>query len=233
MSNIIPSDMRGEFKIDATGKATISLRGAQRLLGLGESTLVMACGGAQENPTKLAGFLVSKGFDPAQFSRTGIPDVAFAQIAKYYAKSGRPQAELVYDAFAAIGVREWIHDELEWSISPEMKILEFMESVNKRMTKLEENQKLLAASVPQQFETANLQEFGVHQSIHDYMKDHNITLDEGEVISLGMMLSGYCKVNGMRPKKRWCSVAKRTRTVYPIMALAHQMTSFLAMKESK
>lgn len=110
----IPDEIKSEFSIDSTGKATISIRGAARLLGIHKSNLD---GG--NFPQKLTQTLTVKGFQVATFASDGIPDSAFALIAEYYAldagKWTNAQAKAVYRAFAAIGVRTWIQEQLKWT----------------------------------------------------------------------------------------------------------------------
>lgn len=113
----IPDDIKSEFTVKSDGSATITLRGAARLLGINHKTLSDHFAGGQ-NGSKLAESLIGKGFDVGGFGSQGIPDTAFGFIVTYYAfKAGRhstPQAEAVHDAFEAIGVRAWIQNELGW-----------------------------------------------------------------------------------------------------------------------
>lgn len=112
----IPDEIKSEFSIDSTGKATISIRGAARLLGIAESSLRE---GARNNDSKLAQSLTGKGFEGARFASDGIPDTAFSIIALYYAyKAGRhctAQAEAICEVFEGIGVRTWIQEQLKWT----------------------------------------------------------------------------------------------------------------------
>ncbi|PSF30023.1 hypothetical protein C7H19_24155 [Aphanothece hegewaldii CCALA 016] len=115
---IIPEEIRSEFRLDKEGKAFLSIRASARLLNIDDSGLVRHFQSAEKNPTNLTQKLIEKGFQVLTFSLDGIPDVAFAEIAEYYAmdagKRCTQQAKMVYKAFAAIGVRTWIQSELHW-----------------------------------------------------------------------------------------------------------------------
>lgn len=225
MSNLIPSEVRHEFKIDSEGKATVSLRGAQRLLGLGNSTLIEQFTAARFPVPKIAELLIQKGFDPARFAQEGIPDTAFALIAKHYSKT-HPQAEMVYDAFAAIGIRSWIQQELGWSADPFSVMGRFMQECAERIGKLEKQQEqLMLAAAPSEFESANLKEFGRHLTLGEYASEFHVVLTHSDKSKLGRDLVGYCKVNGVIPKK------KKGKAAYPIMALAHTVQGYLEMKQ--
>lgn len=115
----IPDGIRNEFRIDANGKAFVSIRGAARIADINDKTLGDSLKTAAGiNPSKLAQSLIDNGFEPAGFSVSGIPDVALSLILKYYAfKANRTteQAERFYDAMSAVGIRTWIQQQLNWS----------------------------------------------------------------------------------------------------------------------
>ncbi|MEG3877629.1 hypothetical protein QT972_09635 [Microcoleus sp. herbarium7] len=116
MTNIIvsiPDEIRNEFRIDPDGKAFVSIRGAARIADINDKTLgdslKTAAGinktekaqtllgkgveGAGISLSKLAQNLVDAGFDPGDFAKTGIPDIALAVILKYYAYKARRTTE--------------------------------------------------------------------------------------------------------------------------------------------
>jgi hypothetical protein len=134
----IPDEIRSEFRIDADGKAFVSIRGAARIVGINDKTLsdsfktaagISAVENTETltnkgvalagiNPSKLAQMLLDSGFAPSDFAETGIPDVALVIVLKYYAfkaKRTTEQAERFYDAMSAIGVRTWIQQQLNWN----------------------------------------------------------------------------------------------------------------------
>ena len=121
MTNIIvsiPDEIRNEFRIDPDGKAFVSIRGAARIADITHQSLLKAFEGGNKNPSKLAQSLAGAGFEPGNFSETGIPDIALALVLKYYAyKANRTteQAERFYDAMCAVGIRTWIHQQLDWN----------------------------------------------------------------------------------------------------------------------
>jgi hypothetical protein len=113
----IPEEIRNEFRIDAGGKAFVSIRGAARLADVSHVALIKAFEGGNMSQTKLAEMLIASGFDPGNFTEVGIPDIALSIILKYYAykaKRTTEQAERFYDAMSAIGIRTWIHQQLGW-----------------------------------------------------------------------------------------------------------------------
>lgn len=147
----IPNDIKGEFSVKADGTTTISLRGAERLLGISHQALAKAFGGNQK-PSKLAQSLMSKGFNVATFGQNGIPDQAFGHIVTYYAyKAGvhcTAQAEAVHDAFEAIGIRTWIQHELGWTPPAKAEIVKAEPSVD--MGAIAASIQGLAAAIQQQ-----------------------------------------------------------------------------------
>jgi hypothetical protein len=169
MSNlIIPEEIKPEFSLNSEGKATISIRGAARLLAVSDSSLVESFNTfGSEKSSKLATKLAIKGFQPLGFSTEGIPDVAFAEIAEYYAmdagKRCTQQAKMVYKAFAAIGVRTWIQSELGWQqpqvqyLTPSQALLQSVQMLVEIEQKLAiQDQRLLAIEAEKQQATEEL-----------------------------------------------------------------------------
>lgn len=113
----IPNEIKSEFNVKSDGSTTVTLRGAARLLGIDPSLLSRSFGDDFKR-SGLAQTLASKGFQVLTFAKEGIPDTAFGFISEYYAfdagKWCKPQAKSVYRAFASIGVRTWIQNELGW-----------------------------------------------------------------------------------------------------------------------
>jgi hypothetical protein len=171
----IPDEIKSEFTIDSAGKATISIRGAARLLGIHKSNLD---GG--NFPQKLTQTLANKGFQMAGFASEGIPDTAFALIAEYYAldagKWTNSQAKAIYRAFAAIGVRTWIQSEMGWQPKGEI--------VTRQDTALTENLQTLLLSV-QGLVTANQSQQAMIHDQQSALKD----LFEG-LNQVGMVMQG-------------------------------------------
>jgi hypothetical protein len=117
----ISDDIKKEFKIDSTGKAIVSIRGAARIAGVSDTALRsnLKFKGANLSVSKMAEMLVDAGFEGANFSsfsKQGIPDTALATILEYYAHDAKEnctqQAKLACRAYAAIGIRTWIQNEL-------------------------------------------------------------------------------------------------------------------------
>jgi|GEM_PF-4616988 len=119
MSNIIiPKEIRSEFRVEPDGKAFVSIRGAARIADVDHSTLVKSFkSGGGLKPSELAQMLIDEGFEPGDFSKTGVLDLALRIVLKYYAhkaKETKEQAEKFYDAMSAVGIRTWIQQQLGW-----------------------------------------------------------------------------------------------------------------------
>ncbi len=115
----IPDEIRNEFRIDAEGKAFVSIRGAARIADIDHKALIKAFKKTGDFYTsKLAQMLTASEFEPGDFSETGIPDIALSVVLKYYAYKANhttEQAERFYDAMSAIGIRTWIQQQLNWN----------------------------------------------------------------------------------------------------------------------
>jgi hypothetical protein len=107
------NDIRTEIAIATDGKATISIKGLAKMLGVADTSIIR---GAAIQGKKLSETLARHGIDPSAFSREGIPDIAVALIASHFAYKANKkskQAEAVCESFMAIGVRAWIKNVLK------------------------------------------------------------------------------------------------------------------------
>ena len=75
--------------VKATGAASISLRGAERLIGVSNTAITQHFRGAELPRSKLAQELIAEGFEPAELREKGIPSSAFATIVNYYAMDSK------------------------------------------------------------------------------------------------------------------------------------------------
>jgi hypothetical protein len=146
---ILPVEVRDELKIDSQGRAYASLRGVARLAGIVPSTLSES---VRNKESKLARKLAEGGFQDVRNSEeTGIIDLAIALIIEYYSfDAGQrctEEARKTYRAFAAIGIRSWIHRELGYNpannIEPTVPVwvVENFEEAWKRLTALEDDRR--------------------------------------------------------------------------------------------
>jgi len=98
----IPDEIRNEFKINADGKAFVSIRGAARLAGINDKTLgdslktsagiksvkndetlsEQRVEGAGIKLSKLAQSLIDAGFEPGDFFQTGVLDIVLSVLPK-------------------------------------------------------------------------------------------------------------------------------------------------------
>jgi hypothetical protein len=114
-----------EIKIDSQGRATVTVRGAARIVGVTQSTLSRQFEGDDQNRSKLAEKLLATGLEAdalEQFLKTGIPDTALSIIVQYYAiDAGRYCTELaktVLSAFLAFGLRSYLQRQVGWQLEP-------------------------------------------------------------------------------------------------------------------
>lgn len=121
---LVLEQVKQEIQIDSEGKGKASIRAVARLVDVEHSSILRMLDSGVLNPTKLAEVLVEQGFEGGVLSTwktNGIPDIAIATIAHYYAyEAGRyctSQAKLVCKAFTAIGVRAWMQQVAGWSNS--------------------------------------------------------------------------------------------------------------------
>lgn len=103
-------EIKSEFEVKGKGVGYVSIRGAARIVGVTHTSLVRdGVFSNQKLSEKLEGF----GFDAAAFVKDGIPDAALAIIVEYFAfdagKNCTSEAKACQRAFAAIGIRKWIH----------------------------------------------------------------------------------------------------------------------------
>lgn len=108
-------DIKKEMKVDDNGVITFSLRGASRILGLHEKTLSFT---ADKMNSKTAQLLISYGFQVELFASTGVPDLALAVLADYYANDAgkycTQEAKIACKVFVTVGVRKWGQELLGW-----------------------------------------------------------------------------------------------------------------------
>lgn len=108
-----------EIKVDSEGKGVASIRATARLVGIAYSTLSYALDiSGQKKPSKLAQMLMGNGFNPVNFSDTGIPDIAVALIVKFYAWMNgdkcTEQAKSIDLLFTTIATRVWMQKVTGW-----------------------------------------------------------------------------------------------------------------------
>lgn len=120
MNSIVASieDIKKELKIDSQGRGYASIRGTARLSGVSHQNLSNRFTSGNFIDSKLGKILTEHGFNPCNFSKDGVPDIAVSLIVEYYAfqAGGRctEQAKKIHRAYAAIGVRSWMQNLLGW-----------------------------------------------------------------------------------------------------------------------
>jgi hypothetical protein len=129
MSNItLSDDIKSEISIALDGKCSLSIRATALMLGIDDSALVRSFQTVLTlSPSKLVQNLTEKGFEPADFSDFGIPDLALPVVAFYYAtqagKRCTEQAKAVLQVLAGIGARTWLQQSKSFVVSENLKAL--------------------------------------------------------------------------------------------------------------
>lgn len=114
----IKADIKSEIKVNERGVGIATIRGTARLVNVHHSTLIKAFDSGVIKTNKLAQMLVQQSFDPVAFSQDGVPDLAVAIVAKYYAYFAGARctelAKLADLAFSGMGVRAWFQELVGW-----------------------------------------------------------------------------------------------------------------------
>jgi hypothetical protein len=112
----LPENFKNEFQITEDGKTSCSQRGLGRLCGVSDVAILKTlkkCSANQKLPESLQR-IAGKEFGSANL----ILDLDAACVIEYYAfDAGRwctQQAKSIFRAFAAIGFRTWVQQELGW-----------------------------------------------------------------------------------------------------------------------
>ncbi len=131
MQLTLSDDIKQEIAIDLAGKCTASIRATATMFGVKSQTLDIHFKVQGSLPSLLTQNLISQGFDPASFSKNGVPDVALPVIAFYYAvEAGRrctKEAKAVLQLFATIGARKCLQQVKGWSqVAPAGKPTAFL-----------------------------------------------------------------------------------------------------------
>ena len=131
---MLPEEIRADFTVNADGSTTTSIRGAARLIGVPHNSLLYQLNGGRKQPSKLYQKLTEHGFEPGQFSQ-GLSEIALTLIIEHYSFDARKctsQARQVYRAFAAVGIRAWLYEQLDYQEkpSPNTKIVPTIEEID-------------------------------------------------------------------------------------------------------
>lgn len=118
--NTLPDDISSEFYVESDGKVLAkSVRAVARLAGVHHSSvqeLIERLGGGLTTSNSLKAF-TGKDFTGGQ----PIPDLLVAAIIEYYAfesKADSDHARKVYRAFATVGFRTYMQQQLGWNNKP-------------------------------------------------------------------------------------------------------------------
>lgn len=128
MSNLILADFsengdwRKDLRSEINGVCYGSIRWTARFAGVDNASLGKSLKSAAVlQPSKLAEFLIQKGFEPAvlnQWGETGIPDIGITVILEYYTfEAGRfcnETAKANYRIVASVGMRTLIQQVTGW-----------------------------------------------------------------------------------------------------------------------
>ncbi len=115
----IQDEIKSEVKVDKNGIGVATISGTARLVDVSKQGLSKTFASDNISGSKLLQMLVMYGFEPSTFAEKGVPDLAVAIIAKYYAYfAGARCTELAKRAdlaFSGIGVRAWFQELVGWS----------------------------------------------------------------------------------------------------------------------
>ncbi|ACK70834.1 hypothetical protein PCC7424_2413 [Gloeothece citriformis PCC 7424] len=150
MNNIsiyhLSEDIRSEFTIDEQGRAFASRRAVARLVGVEHPSILkllkrIASGNLKKSPSL-------QPFAGQDFSDGKLPDILVAAIIEYYcfdSRAANRQAQLVYRAFATVGFRLWIQQELGWQ--KPLSQAEYLLSVAQQFVEQERQLKLIRSQI--------------------------------------------------------------------------------------
>jgi hypothetical protein len=123
----ISQQIEQEIRVDESGKGFATIAGVAKLAGVSRQALSKA---VNVSDSKLAETLTASGFDPVNFSKDGIPDIAISEILDYYAydagKRCTAEARMACKVFRTIGVRAWIQSVKKWSPQQEKEKAQFV-----------------------------------------------------------------------------------------------------------
>ena len=119
----IPEEMKSEFSVSEDGKAFASRRATARLCGLKSNSPISSLLSNLADQKRLSDPLES--FAGQDFTADQkLPDVLVSAIVSHYALKKREQAIKTLMAFAAIGIRTWIQNELSWQAPQQTAIVQ-------------------------------------------------------------------------------------------------------------
>ena len=226
----LSEDLKNEIKVDSEGKGYVSIRGAARLLGLGESTLICNFGDRIET-SKLAKTLTEKGFDVIAFASEGVPDKALPAIAYHYAFVSTHTSDetkqtclRLIELASSIGVRVWMQKIKGYEpMTINQDILsQIMNTLNEVKQKQDSQQLLLESSRREKEELEEqvdaLMEF--KDDVENYTEFARMleitTNDIGEDdYPDGISCLNYLRLNGIPlDQNAWCTLTRRTASYY-------------------
>ena len=238
-----------EFRIREDGVAIASIRGTARLAGVSHTALTKLLGsmGGNLEGSKLAVTLTNHGFEGGNLVDSGIPDTAVSLIIEYYAfDAGRycnDTAKSTYRAFASIGIRTWIKQELGVTDEPAAPPSTYLEALKALVASEEEKERLKAqqaqlAAENELLEEENEQLAEAVDELFDYSSIVRIAKfnSVNESMFNWRTLKAACRRLGLEIKKVPCPryVTKNLyphaawRSVYPDAALPEATTIRLA-----
>lgn len=145
--NIIPEDIRNEFEIDGSGRASTTQRGLARIIGVPRATLQDTIAYVRDGRKTLSDPLSPFAGQDFGGGRR-LSDVFAAALIDHFADKGYEQAQKVRRAFTAIGFNSWVQRELGWIAPPpgydSEKVLKMAYEIVERDRKLREVRNFVA-----------------------------------------------------------------------------------------
>ncbi|MBW4666460.1 MAG: hypothetical protein KME60_03190 [Cyanomargarita calcarea GSE-NOS-MK-12-04C] len=120
----VENQIKSEITVNADGTGKATVRGTAKIVGVSQSAISQSLSSDKLGVSGLSVYLVAKGFEIDKLSlflASGIPDLAVAAIASYYAMhAGRyctEIAKMACEVFQAIGVRTWMQKIVGWEVA--------------------------------------------------------------------------------------------------------------------
>ena len=236
------AEIAKEMSADAEGKITFTMRGAARLVGVPRTSLYAKLdnSGGRKIRNILAETLIAQGFDLDVIRSSGVPDLAMAIIASYYAfdadKYCTEDAKLFCQAFIAVGIRSWGQQVLGWKSPDEEFKTQVLNSLALITTELatlkpmaEEFYKINRALIDLKELKPLLEQISEELKRNPNQKTDKLanwlntlglsSLNNGQRKSLGRIVSDFLKIGNLEPpEKKGCNLYPESMT--PLIVLA-------------
>lgn len=206
----IPEEIRSEFSVNEAGQAFATQSGIARLCGVSKQSISLLIKEVALVHLRASSKIESEALKPLMgIDLSASSKIADTEIVHFifhyamYAKKTTEQAKKLCLAFAAIGIRAWIQQEIGWQPQqqlPESKEkLEFSRSVAKALEKISARLALTENATPVSLESMILKAV---QDNEDFWRDRI----EGTAIErakINLLIKDYCGLKGLDVSEAW------------------------------